>query len=86
MMSMFPTWDARCQLGQRFNAGLGYDIMLMFDASAVDVAVGHRGGALYFNRVGALSSSVTIPCAETLSQVIIMGQPAHRRLARNLVI
>ena len=60
--------------------------MLVFDASAAEVTVGQRGGAVCFNCVGTLSSSATIPCAETLSQVIIMGYPAHSRLARSLAI
>ena len=49
MMSVFPTWDARRQLGQRLNAGEGYDIMLVFDAPAVELAAMQSGGALCFN-------------------------------------
>ena len=86
MTSVYPTWDARCELGQRFSAGSGYDLLLVFDAPAVDLAIGQKEAALFFNRVGTLSSSTTIPGADTLSQVIIMGQPASRRPARNLVI
>ena len=40
MASMYPTWDPRSQLGQRFNAGLGYEIMLVVDAPAVAIDVG----------------------------------------------
>ena len=79
-------WDARCQLGPKFNAKLGYDVLLVLDAYAVDIAVGLCGGALYASRDGVVAASVTIPCAETLSQVIVMGQPAHQRPANNLVI
>ena len=86
MASIFPHWDVRCQLGQRHNAGHGYDIMLVFDSRMAETDVGSDGGALYFNRVGAISASTPIPCARALVQVIVMGNPSHRRPARNLVI
>ena len=75
MTRMYPTWDPRCQLGQRLNAGHGYDLMLVFDARAVTMAIGAEGGALYFNRVGTLSSSAIITCASTLQQVVVLGHP-----------
>ena len=86
MASMYPTWDPRSQLGQRFNAGLGYEIMLVFDVPAVAIDVGIQSGALYFNRVGTISSSKTIPCAETLSQVIVMGRSPAGRPTNNQII
>ena len=86
MMSIFPTRDALCQLGQRQNAGPGYDIMLVFDARAVEVAVLRSGGALCFNRAGTISASSPIPCGETLAQVIVMGSPPRHRPARHLVV
>ena len=85
-MSLFPVWDERCRLGSKFSSKLGHDVMLVFDAHAVDVAIGLSGGALYSSRDGVITASVTIPCAETLSQVIVMGQPRHLRPANNLVI
>ena len=75
-MSLVPPWDERCLLGPKFGAKLGYDILLVFEAREVDVSVGLRGGALYASRDGIVSASVTIHCAETLSQVIAFG-PAH---------
>ena len=78
MASMYPNWDPRSQLGQRFNAGLGYEVLLVFDTQAVAIDVGIQSGALFFNRVGTISASKTIPCADTLSQVIVMGRPPCR--------
>ena len=82
-MRIFPIWDERCLLGPKFRANLGYDILLVFDAHAVDVSIGLRGGALYASRDGVISALVTIPCAETLSQAIVMGQPTSRRPDNN---
>ena len=78
-LSIFPIWDERSLLGPKFGAKLGCDIMLVFAARDVDIAVGLVGGALYASRDGTVSSSVTIPCAETLSQMIVLGKRARRR-------
>ena len=86
MARMYPAWDPRCQLGQTFNAGHGYDLMLVFETSAVTLAIGAEGGALYFNRVGTLSSSATIPCADTLQQVIVLSHPPTQRPFSNQII
>ena len=43
-LSIFPIWDERCLLGPKFEAKLGYDIMLVFAARDVDIAVGLVGG------------------------------------------
>ena len=45
-VSVFPIWDARCRLGPKFSANLGYDILLVFEAQAVGVAVGLSPGAI----------------------------------------
>ena len=60
--------------------------MFVFDAHAVEVAIGLCGGTLFTSRDGVITASVAIPCAETLSQVSMMGQPRHLRPANNLVI
>ena len=86
MASMYPNWDPRSQLGQRFNAGLGYEILLVLDTQAVAIAVGTQAGALFFNRVGAIPSSKTTPCADTLSQVIVMGRSPAGRPSNNQII
>ena len=44
------------------------------------------GGALHFNRAGTISASTPIERGDALAQIIVMGSPAHRRPARNLVI
>ena len=60
--------------------------MFVFDALALSDAVGLHGGALYCSSEGVISASIPIPCADTLCQVVILGQPRHLRPANNLVI
>ena len=56
-LTLYPIWDDRCPLGVRRFADSGYDVVLVFDAQDVQLAVWKNGGALYFDRAGNVTAS-----------------------------